>query len=69
MRRDPKDSSRITAGEPPGPADRRKNAGSVSELPEEADVAFLREDPDEDGDSIERDGGAGGSSDDPGDSR
>ncbi len=66
MFRDPNDSSRITTGEPPASVDRRKNAGSLSELPEEADVPFLR---DENGDSERRDGSTESASDGPGEPR
>lgn len=70
MLRDPQDSSRITSGEPPEAADRRKNAGSVSELPDETDVPFVGDDRDESADFTERrDGRAGESSDEPGESR
>jgi len=53
----PEDEPRVTTGESPDAADRRKNAGA-SELPDESEVTFLDDEPDSDEESDADDRGA-----------
>ena len=61
----PEDEPRVTTGEPPDAADRRKNAGAASDLPDESpdesEVTFLDDeaDPDEESAGPGRRGGGG----------
>jgi hypothetical protein len=57
----PEDEPRVTTGESPDGADRRKNAGAASDLPDESEVTFLDDEPDPDEESADpgRRGGGG----------